>query len=366
VNTLTRAERIAAVGFDPASQPTERVSQCNLCGPRGRPVEVSRRDRYGYPTTLVVCARCGLGYLSPRLSAAGYAHFYAGVYRPLVSAYHGRRIDAETVQVDQRDYAAELADFLVPLLEGRSETILDVGGSTGTVAGVMADRLGARATVLDPSPDELAVARDAGMETVAGLVEDFDPGGRRWDLVLLCQTIDHLLDLRSTLTALRRMTAPGGRAFVDVLDAGFVVAKTGSIEGASKIDHPFYLTRASAGACFGLTGYTVVAERLSDDGHLGFVLTPAPPAEPDWPALEASARAFLADVWSRRAVAPREAPVPPGMTDVVDEAIDALERRRFFASFNEGWSRLRGEDRAWSDIEAERASQASALGDHIS
>ena len=50
--------------------------------------------------------------------------------------------------------------------------------------------------MLDPAPDELEVAAAAGMETIAGFAEDFDPGERRWDLVLLCQTIDHLLDVR--------------------------------------------------------------------------------------------------------------------------------------------------------------------------
>jgi nicotinamide-nucleotide amidase len=34
------------------------------------------------------------------------------VYRPLVSAYHGRRIDAETLQAEQREYAAVRAETL--------------------------------------------------------------------------------------------------------------------------------------------------------------------------------------------------------------------------------------------------------------
>ncbi len=289
-------EQIAALGYDYYAQATQRIVACNLCGPRGRAVEVAARDRYGYPATFVVCRCCGLGYLCPRLSATQYAHFYSEIYRPLVSAYHGRRIDAETVQVDQRGYAAELAEFLLPQLPSSPRTILDVGGSTGVVARILAQRLNARATVLDPSPDELAVARAAGMETVAGLVEDFDPGERRWDLVLLCQTIDHLLDVRGTLTALRRMTADGGRAFVDIVDVDILLRRTGSIEQVVKIDHPYYLTRPTAAAYFALAGFVIVAERLSDDGHRGFVLAPGACAEPEWAALEAAAAEFLVRV----------------------------------------------------------------------
>ena len=189
-----RVERIAEVGYDYAARETEPVEACNLCGSTDL-AELARRDRYGYPASLWMCRRCGLGFLSPRLTAAEYGAFYEDVYRPLVSAFHGRRIDAETVQDDQRAYAAELVEFLRANLPAAPASVLDVGGSTGIVAGAVRDAFGAEATVLDPAPDELAVAAAAGMETIAGFAEDFDPGGRRWDLVLLCQTIDHLLDV---------------------------------------------------------------------------------------------------------------------------------------------------------------------------
>ncbi|MDQ3762338.1 MAG: class I SAM-dependent methyltransferase [Actinomycetota bacterium] len=293
-STITK--QVAALCYDYGVLATQRPAECNLCAAGGCAVEVAERDRYGYPATFVVCRCCGLGYLCPRLSATQYAHFYSEIYRPLVSAYHGRRIDAETVQPEQRDYAAGLAAFLLPLLPSRPHTILDVGGSTGVVSSVLGARLNARATVLDPSLDELAVARAAGMETIAGLVEDFDPRGRRWDLVLLCQTIDHLLDVRGTLAALRQMMAAGGRAFVDIVDVDVLLRRTGSIERVVKIDHPYYLTRATATALFALTGFRIIAERLTGDGHRGFVLAPGPCTEPDWPTLESTAARFLASV----------------------------------------------------------------------
>lgn len=293
IHQTVRSRRIAALGYNYAGRATVRPPACNLCGTVGQTLEIAQHDRYGYPAALVMCRRCGLAYLCPRLSAAQYEHFYSKVYRPLVSAYHGRRIDAQTVQRDQRAYAVELAPFLLPLLPSRPRTILDVGGSTGVVASMLATRVNARVTVLDPAPDELAVARAAGMETVAGLVEDFDPGHRTWDLVLLCQTIDHLLDVRGALTALRRMTAAEGRAFVDIVDVEVLLHRTGSVEGAVKIDHPYYLTGPTAAALFDLAGFTIVAQRLSDDGHRGFVLAPGACTEPDWIGLEIAAAQLL-------------------------------------------------------------------------
>ena len=290
-----RAERIAAVGYDYGSREIEPIAACNLCGSTDL-AELANRDRYGYAASLWMCRRCGLGFLSPRLTAGEYGRFYADVYRPLVSAFHDRRIDAETVQDDQRGYAAELVEFLAATLPSPPRSVMDVGGSTGIVSGAARDAFGSAVTVLDPAPDELAVAAAAGMETMAGFAEDFDPGDRRWDLVLLCQTIDHLLDVRRTLESMRRMTADDGHAFVDVLDLLIAARRLGSVEGAAKIDHPYYLTHDPAIAFFRLVGFEPVAERLSGDGHWGFVLAPAAPREPDWDALSEGAAAMIEEL----------------------------------------------------------------------
>jgi hypothetical protein len=116
--------------------------------------------------------------------------------------------------------------------------------------------------------------------------------------VLLCQTIDHLLDLRGALTALRRMISPGGRAFVDIVDINILLRRTRSIEQATKIDHPYYLTGPTTVALFDLAGFTVIAQRLSNDGHRGFVLTPGSHTEPDWASLELTAAQFLTNIWA--------------------------------------------------------------------
>src|SRR5690348_1108536 len=102
-----RRARIASVAYDYSARTLETVAECNLCGSR-KLVEAASHDRYGHAATLRTCLRCGLAFLSPRLTADGYAEFYRSVYRPLVSAYHGRRIDAETLPGEQRAYADEL------------------------------------------------------------------------------------------------------------------------------------------------------------------------------------------------------------------------------------------------------------------
>lgn len=52
------------------------------------------------------------------------------------------------------------------------------------------------------------------------------------------------------------------------------------------------------------------------------------------------------------------------MSQLVDDAADALERRVFFDQLSAGYERLRTDPHARSEIEAERVVESRALGDH--
>jgi len=53
------------------------------------------------------------------------------------------------------------------------------------------------------------------------------------------------------------------------------------------------------------------------------------------------------------------------MTEVVEAALDALERRRFFQALNDRYAELRDDEEAWGQIEAERRVESGALADSI-
>lgn len=290
VSPGTRTARIAALDFDYAAQPKARVERCNLCGGTVF-VGLTHRDRYGYPAHASGCTRCGLVFLDPVMTAAAYGDFYARTYRPLVSAFHGRLIDARTIQQEQREYAVERGDLLAPYVEGRGyTTLLDIGGSTGIVADAFAKRFSLRATVVDPAPLETAQAQALGIETIEGLVEHVDLGSRQFDVVVLCQTVDHLLDVTGTLRRLRDLIAPGGVFFVDIVDFRAAYLRNASVEAAVKIDHPYYLTEATMTAYLARAGFDVLrADYAADHLHVSYVARPATPRDEALPSAESAA-----------------------------------------------------------------------------
>jgi SAM-dependent methyltransferase len=280
-----RQQRIHDLGYDYAAQPRDLVMTCNLCGSTVL-VTLTHRDRYGYPAQASACARCGLVFLNPRLTAAAYGRFYDGVYRPLVSAFHGRLIDARTIQAEQREYAADRVEFARPFLSGSGvATMLDIGGSTGVVASHFAKTFGLSGTLIDPSPLEIQEARAFGLDTITGLVEEHDFGGRRFDLVLICQTVDHLLDVGGTLRRVHDLLTPTGYLFIDIVDFRAAYLRNWSVEDATKIDHPYYLTQETMTAYLRRAGFeSMRAAYAADHLHVSYLCRrsqPSPDALPD-------------------------------------------------------------------------------------
>ena len=269
------------IDFDYDSQPKEYVQSCNLCG-SSRSIVISKKDRYGLNVSACLCLGCGLVYISPRMTAEGYKLFYKKFYRPLVSYYLGKKVDSLTIVEGQKEYAQEVFEWMEPYVpkNKKSFRLLDVGGSTGVVAKVFADNLKAfgfrvEATVIDPSPDELAVAKKFGLKTIEGLVEEKDIQKNSWDLIVLCQTIDHLMDVTKTTSVIRNSLKKDGLFFVDIVDWEYNVRKK-SVRDSLKIDHPFNFTRGTIVPFLESMGFKIISESILTDGHLlGFICSKA-------------------------------------------------------------------------------------------
>ena len=156
---------------------------------------------------------------------------------------------------------------------------VNTSGSTGVVAHALARRFDLSATVVDPAPLETAQANALGLETIEGLVEAVDLGDRRFDVVLLCQRVDHLLDIAGTLGRVRELLAPAGLLFVDIVDFRAAYLRNWSIEEAVKVDHPYYLTEPTMVAYLRQAGFEVVrTDFAADHLHVSYVAQPTTPA----------------------------------------------------------------------------------------
>jgi SAM-dependent methyltransferase len=247
--------------------------------------------------TAAGCSVCGLTFLNPMMTEAAYGDFYSRVYRPLVSAYHGRLINAQTIQDEQVEYARALGAFVQPWIEERRiQTLLDIGGSTGVVAREVSKMYSLEAAVLDPAANELDWAAKFGMETITGFLEQYDSKGRQFDFVTLCQTIDHLTDSSGSLRKIRQLLSPEGLFFVDIVDFRAAYLRQASVEGAVKIDHPYYFTEETVEAMLRRSGFSVLQKSYAVDHlHVGYICAPGEACQGSLPTREA-VREFFREV----------------------------------------------------------------------
>jgi SAM-dependent methyltransferase len=147
--------------------------------------------------------------------------------------------------------------------------------------------------LIDPAPLELQEARAFGLETITGLVEEYDFGGRQFDVVLICQTVDHLLDVAGTLRRVRELLTPNGCLFIDIVDFRAAYLRNWSVEDATKIDHPYYLTQETMTAYLRRAGFeTLRVAYAADHLHVSHLCRPAPPAPQALPDAAAVAELF--------------------------------------------------------------------------
>lgn len=271
---LSRADRVAAVGFD--YHPTVHLDSCNLCGASAWRT-VATRERCGYPATATACEKCGLVVLNPRMDAAAYSRFYEGPYRKLVSAHRGELVTAESMVEENAAYAEMLTQWLDRQLSFSSGgSFLDIGGSTGALAIRMQERFGLRATVLDPSADELAQAAALGLGTIHSLFEQYETT-EQFDFVAMVQTVDHLLDVREALAKARCLTRQ--LFLMDIVDWGVMYRSLGDVDQSIKIDHPYYLTTHTVQAYLARAGFQVINRcRTTCGRHVLYLCQPCNPA----------------------------------------------------------------------------------------
>ena len=277
---LRRRKRCKPIVEQLLALETEVASCCNICGGRQYAV-ISRRDRYGFPARSALCLNCGLVYVLDRFTVEGYATFYrTGTYRTLIARFKGKKQTIEHIRAAQVNYTRTiiraLDGLIVPV---RQAHLLDVGGSTGLVAAEFRKHFGYQGTLLDPAPDEVEAAGKLGVNTVVGSIENWETDDR-FELILLCRTIEHLFDLRGALTKIRTLLQPDGLFYCDIADFVEICRREGPPEATTKVDHCYWLTPETAPAIFRSLGFAVVSvNMILPPDQVGFLLRPCEPAD---------------------------------------------------------------------------------------
>jgi len=239
----------------------ETISKCNICG-NTQTLILSNMDRYGINIRTAICPVCGLVYLANRLTQDGYKKFYEeGIYREMISAYKGKGQTNQIILRAQETHASSLANSLSKLLvfSKREKELLDIGGSNGLISKELERTLGYKVTLLEPAVKEAELARERGLTVEVGSIETWTTD-RKFDLILLSKTFEHLYDIRLAFKRIYNMLTPDGVFFCDISDFFKMWEKKGSVQRVTKIDHCFWISDHYASQFFARVGFQIIGK----------------------------------------------------------------------------------------------------------
>lgn len=193
--------------FEARPEDYERLERCPLCGALDDAFAVltGRGDRFEGERA-VLCRRCGLVFLTPRLRAGALTRYYASDAFSREVRGSGRPTEEALAYRDMR--ARRRWRFLRDELpEGGG--CLEIGCGAGNFLRIL-DENGYEATGIDPSAGYVAHASESGLDAREGRFPDDLAPASPYDLIFMFHVLEHVPEPRRMLEDVRERLAPGG------------------------------------------------------------------------------------------------------------------------------------------------------------
>ena len=211
---------------------------CNYCGDFDFKI-LSKKDRYGLNVKTVICKKCGLIFINPRMTSESYQKFYQDSYRDLILKYKNREEknwNLENNFVASKKLGSSLARFFIRYIN--PGTIVEIGSSTGGVlAGFKSEIPELEIIGIEPSKEESDFANSKGIKTIVKLAEELEPDILSADNIIIVRSINHLFDPNKFFVWAYKSLKQNGKLIIMVLDFLSFCQKRGRL--ITQIDHPF-------------------------------------------------------------------------------------------------------------------------------
>jgi len=250
----------------PAELFGESLSACPACGTSGLQPWL-RQEIAGIAFTLDKCPACGTGCLNPPPAPTYLKSLYG-------STGHGAKslTSFEAVLAAEREFpnstvdAASMVRYAQKLLgpgHAGERLALDIGSGYGFFSKAALNQ-GFSVTAVNPAGLENRIFRQLnGFEPVPQFFEEVDWGARKFDLVILSQILEHLLDPLRVLVKIKNLLKPAGVAAIAVPNVDAILIKI--LRSQSSFlglpEHVIHFSRKGLNAVLQRAGFAVKHHR---------------------------------------------------------------------------------------------------------
>lgn len=212
---------------------------CNLCGNNEYEV-LERKGRYNLPVTNVVCRKCGLIFINPRMEQEEYRHFNLEDYRRV----YKKPEEATEEFVSYQLYRGKVIfNFLSEHIRPNSR-ILDVSCTVGGVLGIFKQRLSCETYGTETAEKLAQYATDKfSVKVFNGFFENSTFPDNFFDLIIMSHVLEHLYSPVEALRLARRILKNDGKLYIEVPN---IFKPHGRITSFFQIPHPYTFSPETA------------------------------------------------------------------------------------------------------------------------
>jgi SAM-dependent methyltransferase len=204
------------------------LASCPACGSSVRRPWLSK-EIAGARFNLDKCGACGTGYVNPQPSAESLHSFYACCghgSKSLTSfdAVMASEVEFPNSTIDARRLVTYAKGLLGPCQKGKAKA-LDIGSGYGFFSRAALEQ-GFQVVSVNPARAENRIFQQLnGLEPIPLFFEAVDFGTEKFDLVILSQVLEHLLDPFHVLVKVRNLIKPEGVLAIAVPNVDAILIK---------------------------------------------------------------------------------------------------------------------------------------------
>ena len=196
-------------------------AKCDLCGCPDYEVvwNKAEREKQGKLRSVVIrkdgeiiqgrnvmCRRCGLVYVWPRMSKTELDRFYAEDYRKIYGGGH-------SMEAEKR-HARTAFNVLIGIPE-KCDSFLDIGCSTGELVSLMDDTVLAHCNGIEPNTEHADIAKHKGLQVENCTIEDYNPGFK-FDIITMLNALEHVISPTEVMQRIHQLLNNGGYVLICV------------------------------------------------------------------------------------------------------------------------------------------------------
>lgn len=202
---------------------------CELCGENNFKVFWNKSDHKPLSVVIrddddkiihgrnVICKKCGLVYISPRMTKESLDKFYCTEYRTIYGS------NLQVNMMAEHNHALKATEILFGERIRRTfgpTRLLDVGASTGQMVGIfhqamIQNNLAVQTTGIEASEEYSKVGKEQGLNIIN---EDFltYKTENKFDIITILNTLEHMYSPTETLEKIHELLDVGGHVLISV------------------------------------------------------------------------------------------------------------------------------------------------------